>query len=103
EQRKEKQQTTLCRFIAMGKECNFGDTCKYPHDIDLYLSSKPKVMHDIPLCSHVTCRHIRILLYIQHNRKVRCPYIPYICPIILIVVFRCDYGLLCRYATSHMT
>ncbi|KAG6619337.1 tRNA-dihydrouridine synthase 3 [Phytophthora cinnamomi] len=32
----------LCRPVASGEGCNFGDSCKFSHDVDDYMKRKPK-------------------------------------------------------------
>ncbi|KAI9467582.1 tRNA-dihydrouridine(47) synthase [NAD(P)(+)]-like protein [Coemansia sp. RSA 1290] len=36
------ERDNLCRKIALGEECPFGDTCKSSHDIQAFIASKPK-------------------------------------------------------------
>ncbi len=66
----DQQQHSLCKNISIGKECPFGPTCKYSHDVDSYLSAKPQDFSD------------RCHLYYDLGK--------------------CEYGLACRAARSHM-
>ncbi|CEG43289.1 trna-dihydrouridine synthase 3 [Plasmopara halstedii] len=36
----------LCRPVASGESCQFGDSCKFSHDIDDYMKRKPKDLGD---------------------------------------------------------
>ncbi|KAI9472435.1 MAG: hypothetical protein EXX96DRAFT_584068 [Benjaminiella poitrasii] len=36
----------LCKNLSRGEECNFGENCKYSHDLAAYLKSKPADLGD---------------------------------------------------------
>ncbi|XP_064647804.1 tRNA-dihydrouridine(47) synthase [NAD(P)(+)]-like isoform X2 [Lineus longissimus] len=31
----------ICSFVAAGRECPFGDKCRFPHDVEKYMADKP--------------------------------------------------------------
>ncbi|KAI9492368.1 hypothetical protein BDB00DRAFT_828723 [Zychaea mexicana] len=54
----------LCKTIALGGECSFGETCKFSHDLEKYLESKPADVGD-------KCPQFEVFGYCRNGYKCR--------------------------------
>eukprot|EP00560_Eucampia_antarctica_P009055 CAMPEP_0197828308 /NCGR_PEP_ID=MMETSP1437-20131217/4897_1 /TAXON_ID=49252 ORGANISM="Eucampia antarctica, Strain CCMP1452" /NCGR_SAMPLE_ID=MMETSP1437 /ASSEMBLY_ACC=CAM_ASM_001096 /LENGTH=547 /DNA_ID=CAMNT_0043429479 /DNA_START=75 /DNA_END=1715 /DNA_ORIENTATION=- len=62
----------ICKATMLGKECSFGDSCKFNHDVKLALANRPEDIKEIGICP---------------NFKLR---------------GWCEYGIMCRTGKCHL-
>ena len=77
----------LCWKVANGIICEFGDNCRFSHDVQAYLANKPNDL---------------ILPTVDHVLAGTTADTPTVCPI-FHESGECRYGLKCRFLQSHLS
>ncbi|KAI0768259.1 zinc finger dihydrouridine synthase [Trametes elegans] len=101
---KVRDEVELCFRVAIGKECEFGDECRFTHNIPAYLAAKPKDIH-FPASEDISDAPPFVRLpdveMVEHGDAPQNSLDPStICPVFQHTG-ECKYGLKCRFLGNH--